>query len=452
MFLLSNDKTRYSSYNHTMRFTSTRNKSKTVGFAEAVLHCMPEDGGLYVPSDTEDLRRWILYTDKTTSFASIAGALTSAFIKDEFSPIICETIATKAFPFEPAVRRLDDTHFMLELFHGPSGCHRDFGIAYLTACLETILQMRESSATILAVTRRETGAVLAQELRGKKRIKAVVVCPKGNVYGMEESDYCWNGGNIYPAEIEGNEDDCRSLVRSIFADRNFSEAHRLTVANTANIGRLLPQAFFYPFAFSRLKGEVPGDMYYALAPGNYSNIVAGLYSWRFALPLNGFFIPATDALTVNAAGDCIVLDSVVPYAERMPADPTDPSNIERLEEVFSANSLMMRNFVYPVKLTDKMVDDAVKELFVKYGIFADRHTGRAYAAAKVRADMSSEDGGAVIIVARDHPCFSADYIRSTTGEAPCVPERIASALKAVRVGKPVISSEAELRSIIAGIA
>ena len=452
MFLLSNDKTLYSSYNYTMRFTSTRNKSKTVGFAEAVLHCMPEDGGLYVPSDTEDLRRWILYTDKTTSFASIAGALTSAFIKDEFSPIICETIATKAFPFEPAVRRLDDTHFMLELFHGPSGCHRDFGIAYLTACLETILQMRESSATILAVTRRETGAVLAQELRGKKRIKAVVVCPKGNVYGMEESDYCWNGGNIYPAEIEGNEDDCRNLVRSILADRNFSEAHRLTVANTANIGRLLPQAFFYPFAFSRLKGEVPGDMYYALAPGNYSNIVAGLYSWRFALPLNGFFIPATDALTVNAAGDCIVLDSVVPYAERMPADPTDPSNIERLEEVFSANSLMMRNFVYPVKLTDKMVDDAVKELFVKYGIFADRHTGRAYAAAKVKADMSSEDGGAVIIVARDHPCLSADYIRSTTGEAPCVPERIASALKAVRVGKPVISSEAELRSIIAGIA
>ena len=283
-----------------MRFTSTRNKARTVGFAEAVLHCMPNDGGLYVPCDTEDLRRWILYTDKTTSFASIAGTLTSAFIKDEFSPIICETIATKAFPFEPAVRRLDDTHFMLELFHGPSGCHRDFGIAYLTACLETILQMRDSSATILAVTRRETGAVLAQELRGKKRIKAVVVCPKGNVYGMEESDYCWNGGNMYPVEIDGTEDDCRNLVRGIFSDRDFSEAHRLTVANTANIGRLLPQAFFYPFAFSRLKGEVPGDMYYALAPGNYSNIVAGLYSWRFALPLNGFFIPATDALTVNA--------------------------------------------------------------------------------------------------------------------------------------------------------
>ena len=435
-----------------MRFTSTRNKALSVGFAEAVLHCMPKDGGLYVPSDTEDLRRWILYTDKTTSFASVAGALTSAFIKDEFSPIICETIATKAFPFEPAVRRLDDSLFMLELFHGPSGCHRDFGIAYLTACLETILQMRDSSATILAVTRRETGAVLAHELRGKKRIKAVVVCPKGSVYGMQESDYCWNGGNIYPVEIEGTEDDCRNLVRAIFADRDFSEAKRLTVANTANIGRLLPQAFFYPFAFSRLKDEVPGDMYYALAPGNYSNIVAGLYSWRFALPLNGFFIPAADALTVDAAGDCIVLDSVVPYADRRPADPTDPSNIERLEEVFSANKLMMRNFVYPVKLTDAVTDDAVKELFVKYGIFADRHTGRAYAAAKLKADISAEDGGAVVIVARDHPCLSADYIRQTTGEAPKMPERIASVLKISRIARAAISSEADLRAIISEVA
>ena len=104
-----------------MRFTSTRDKSRTVGFAEAVLHCMPKDGGLYVPSDTEDLRRWILYTDKTTSFASVAGALTSAFIKDEFSPIICEAIATKAFTYQPADPGLAVTHLMDDNLHGPTG-------------------------------------------------------------------------------------------------------------------------------------------------------------------------------------------------------------------------------------------------------------------------------------------------------------------------------------------
>jgi threonine synthase len=434
-----------------MRFTSTRNKVDTVGFAQAVLDCMPQDGGFYVPSCTEDLRRWILYTDEKTSFASVAGALTSAFIKDEFSPIICETIATKAFPFEPVVRQLDDTYSMLELFHGPTGYHRDFGISYLVSCLETILQMRDSTAVFLTVTRAELGAVLAYKLKDKKRIKAVVVYPKGTVRGLQESDYVWNGGNIYPVEIEGTEADCHAFVRSIFFDHDFVAENRLTVANTANIGRLLPQAFFYPFAFSRLKNKTAGDIYYALAPGNYSNVVAGLYSWQFALPLNGFFIPATDALTVDTAGNCVVLDSVVPLDKRQPADPTDPSNLERLEEVFSANKVMMRNFVYPVKLTDTMIDDAAKELFVKYHVYADRHTARAYAAAKENEEMVKEDDGSVVIIARDHPSLSADYIRHTLGEVPDMPDNIAAVLTPVKIGRPTIKNPDELRKIIIDI-
>ncbi|MCK9169301.1 MAG: threonine synthase [Treponema sp.] len=431
-----------------MRFTSTRNKVDTVGFAQAVLDCMPSDGGYYVPADTEDLRRWILYTDENTTFASIAGTLTSAFIKDEFSPIICETIATKAFPFEPVMRRLDDTYFMLELFHGPTGYHRDFGISYLVSCLETILQMRDSTAMFLSVTRAELGSVLAHELKDKKRIKAVVVYPKGTVHGMQDSDYVWNGGNIYPVEIEGSEADCRAFVRNIFRDHEFVAANRLTVANTANIGRLLPQAFFYPFAFSRLKNKTAGDIYYALAPGNYSNVVAGLYSWQFALPLNGFLTPATDALTVDAMGNCVLLDSVIPLNKRDPADPIDPSNLERLEDVFSANKLMMRNFIYPVKLTDALIDSAAKELFIKYHVYADRHTARAFAAAKANEEMVKEDAGTVVLVARDHPSLSADYMQHTLGEVPEMPENINAVLRHVSLNKPVIRTVEELRKII----
>src|SRR5574344_686264 len=156
-----------------MRFTSTRNKNINKSFAQAIMDCMPEDGGLYVPEGTADLRRWILYTNENTSFASIAGALTSACINDEYSPIICETIATKAFPFEPKMTQLADNLFNLELYHGPTGCHRDFGVSYLTACLDTILTMENKTATFLDVTTGEHGVILARELRGKKNIKSV---------------------------------------------------------------------------------------------------------------------------------------------------------------------------------------------------------------------------------------------------------------------------------------
>ena len=62
-----------------MKFTSTRNKTLHTSFIDAICNCMPSDGGLYVPCDTEDLRRWISYIDENTSFTSIAGTLTSAF-------------------------------------------------------------------------------------------------------------------------------------------------------------------------------------------------------------------------------------------------------------------------------------------------------------------------------------------------------------------------------------
>ena len=106
-----------------MQFHSTRNPNVTVSFAHAVLDCMASDGGLYVPAYEENLRPWILYMNSGTTFASLAGALTSALIKEEFSPIISEAIATRAFPFSPEIRQLDESLYALELFHGPTGSH-----------------------------------------------------------------------------------------------------------------------------------------------------------------------------------------------------------------------------------------------------------------------------------------------------------------------------------------
>ena len=247
-----------------MKFVSTRDPSNSVNFEKAVLDCMPKDGGLYVPKDFADLRRFLLYMDSQTSFANIAGTLTSACINDEFSPIICETIATKAFPFAPVLKRLDDRLFALELFHTPTGSHKDFGISYLVNCLETILTMNGGTAVFLDSTIGELGASLARAIHGKKHLKAVLLYPRGFVRGLSDENFIWNGGNVLPVEIDGNEHDCHSLVREFFADRSLVEKYNLTVANTANIGRLMPQMFFYPYAFSRLKEQVNADIFYAL--------------------------------------------------------------------------------------------------------------------------------------------------------------------------------------------
>ena len=431
-----------------MKFTGTRNKHKLVDFSHAILNCMPDDGGLYVPSESDDLRKWILYINENTPFRSIAGTLTSAFINDEFSPIVSETIAMRAFDFAPTVQRIDDNLFLLDLTSGPTGSQRDFGSFYLAAIAETLLRLQGGTAIFFDVTTGKLGVSLALALRGKKNVRAVLVYPKGSVRGLEQSDFIWNGGNIFPIEVDGSADDCRRLMREVFADRSFIADYGITIANSANIGWLMPQAFLYTFAFSRIKNDVCGDIFYALTSKNYSDVVAGLYGWQFALPLNGFILPATDALTVDAQGNPVLLDSIVPLTKRPLADPSSPSNLERLEAVFAANPLMMRHFIYPVEISDSAADAAAKELFVKYKLFAAKDTARAYAAHKAHAAVQPHEDFATILVAGNHPSLSAEYIRRTVGESPNMPERIRKSFTPIDLNCPYIKTAEELKKTI----
>ena len=430
-----------------MQFTSTRNNNLTVSFSQAVRDCIPDDGGVFVPSTIEDMRRWIYYIDETTPFASIAGSLTSALMHEEFSPIICETIATAAFPVEPVVKQLDGSLFMTEMYHGFTGCHRDYGVSYLVSYLETTLQLKGGKAVFVDFTHGGLGALLSKILKGKKNIKAVLVYKKGTVRGLDEDSLAWNGGNIYPVEMEGSEAEIKATISEVFADREFVQTNGLTVANTTNVCRLLGQIFFFPYSFAQVKNKFNGELYYAMGAGNYGSLIAGLYSWRFALPVNGFYVPSTAALARSANGAPVVLDSIVELEKRGETNPAIPANLERLESFFGKNEMMMRNFIYPCDVSEAQRDAAAKELYMKYGIFADKDTASAYAVVKENCSEVYDEDGAFILTAYNHPSLSSDYCRHVIGEAPEMPENIKEAQQPVQLGRPVIASVEELKRI-----
>lgn len=430
-----------------MQFTSTRNNNLKVSFSQAVRDCIPDDGGVFVPSSIEDMRRWIYYIDETTPFASIAGSLTSALMHEEFSPIICETIATAAFPTEPVVKQLDGSLFMTEMYHGFTGCHRDYGVSYLVSYLETTLQLKGGKAVFLDFTHGGLGALLSKILKGKKNIKAVLVYKKGTVRGLDEESLAWNGGNIYPVEMEGSEAEIKAAISEVFADREFVQANGLTVANTTNVCRLLGQIFFFPYSFAQVKNKFNGEFYYAMGAGNYGSLIAGLYSWRFALPVNGFYVPSTAALARSANGAPVVLDSLVDLKARGETNPAIPANLERLESFFGKNEMMMRNFIYPCDVSEEQRDAAAKELYMKYGIFADKETASAYAVVKENCSEVFDEDGAFILTAYNHPSLSSDYCRHVIGEAPAMPDEIKASFVPVQLGRPVIASVDELKKI-----
>jgi len=431
-----------------MEFTSTRNNSLSVPFSKAVRDCIPEDGGVFVPSSIEDLRRWVNFIDEDTSFTSIAGSLTSALMHEEFSPIICETISTKAFPVSPVVSQLDDNLFFMDLYHGFTGYHRDYGVSYLVSYLEYTLQLSGGSAIILDYSNGSLGALMNQLLKGKKNIKAVLVSKKGVIRGIDEESLVWNGGNIYPIEMEGTEAEIRADISKVFSDREFVKAKNLTVANTTNVCRLLSQLFFFPYSFAQIKNKVDGDIYYSMDAGNYGTLVAGLYSWRFALPVNGFLIPSTPALARSPSGNPVLLDSMVNINNRSEINPTLPANLERLEAFFGQNELMMRNFVFPIDISERQREKAAKELFMKYGLFADRSTANAYAAIKEAREYDLDEDCSVVLTAFNDPCLDAEYCRHVLGEAPEMPENIKKTMRPVEINRPLLKSAEDLRKVI----
>ena len=210
--------------------------------------------------------------NEKTSFTSIAGSLTSALIKEEFSPIISEAIATNAFSFSPVLKALDERLYNLELFHGPTGSYKDFGISYL-ACLEHICIMNETESIVIASTTGETGDI-AYALK-QKTLKSYFALSKDSMRGFLLKLF-WNGGNIYPIEVNGSIDDCNELVSQIYSDRSLVENYGLTLANTSNIGRLLPQTFSTLLHLLVLKSCVA--IFLRLSSSNYDNLIAGLYS------------------------------------------------------------------------------------------------------------------------------------------------------------------------------
>jgi threonine synthase len=415
-----------------MQLVSTRNGKKSVSFRNAVLDCLPRDGGLYVPAREEDLRPWVMYMDETTSFSSISGTLTSALLKEEFSPVVSERIAATAFSgYSPKLRQLDDRLFSLELFHGPTGSHKDFGLAWLASALEHILTMEDREAVVLAATAGMTGRSIARAFAGKRRLKTVLVYPKGGARGLDPESLAKNGGNILPIEVDGSLDDALRLVRGAYANRELVSRLGLTLANTVNIARLLPQVFFYMFAFTRIRRKAHGDIFYAVPSGNYGNLVAGLYAWKFSLPVNGFITDSTPALSCDATGRCVCLDSMVPLEKRGANDPASPSNIERLEQVFQASPALLRGLVFPAPVAPASVPDLMLRAYRDHGVILDSATASAYGAIDAVRDRVDSDEGTVVLVSKDHPSFEADRIRVACGEAPIVPDFVKTAAEPV---------------------
>jgi len=432
-----------------MKFISTRNPGVRVTFEEALFQGLAPDGGLYIPEESLELQTHFKALGKQSTFHEIAALVTAYLLKGELDAAAVHRIVRNAFPFEPKLVKVDDHLSILELFHGPSCAFKDFGASFLASAMEEYLQHSDRKAVILTATSGDTGSAVATAFYGKKNIDVVILYPSGRVSPLQEKQLTTLGGNITALEVAGSFDDCQRLVKAAFVDPELSKAFPLTSANSISLGRLIPQSFYYIWAFAQLKEQLRGEFFFSVPSGNFGNLTAGLNAWSWGLPVTGF-VAATNANDVVPqyleTGIFAPRPSQLTVSNAM--DVGNPSNFERMESLFHKNWNLMRSLVFGDSVTDPETLETMREVKAAHNMFLCPHTAVGYRAARRFLDREARDNSHICVLATAHPAKFIEVVERATGLTPELPPPLVAANAKTKKSHKIGNTLADLSHIL----
>ena len=431
-----------------MKFVSTRTGKKPVSFREAVFSGLAPDGGLYIPTEQPDLRARIGAFSKKNTFQEIAEALSGDLIGEELSRESVRRVSERAFTFEPALQPLEEGLTLLELFHGPTCAFKDFGASFLAAVMEEFLLQESRQAVILVATSGDTGSAVARAFHRKDSIDVVILYPSGRVSTLQEQQLTTLGGNVTALEIQGSFDDCQRLVKEAFVDSRLRESLVLSSANSINLGRLIPQAFYYIYGVCRLERATEEQLLICVPSGNFGNLTAGVYAWQWGMPVDGF-IAATNVNDVVPeylmTGEFRPRRSQKTLSNAM--DVGNPSNFERLSIMFEGSVDKMRKWIRGVRITDQETRETMSQVYRDTGVLIDPHTAVGVLASR-RYRRDSGFVGHILTLATAHPGKFVDIVQEATGVAPDLPATLEDALSKKKQATTLTASLEVLREFL----
>jgi len=404
-----------------MRLASTSGRAPQVSFVDGLLEGLAPDGGLYLPTELPHFSLDQLQSWRGLAFDRLAIAMAQRLLAGEFAPDVVERLVAEALDFPVPIVQLEERLFALELFHGPTLAFKDFGARFLARLFGHVLAERGEHATILVATSGDTGGAVARGFAGVPRVRVVVLYPAGKVSPFQEAQMATVGGNVHALRVPGTFDDCQRLVKTAFLDPTLSALH-LSSANSINIGRLLPQSFYYVASYLAVAGASGQPVVFSVPSGNLGNLTAGVLAARMGVPV-ARFIAATNVNDVLpeflASGIYRTRPSVATLSNAM--DVGDPSNFARLLHLCDGSVDRMRRLVHGERITESETRDAMRRAYDASGVVLDPHGAVASAAARAYLASTSERHP-VIALLTAHPAKFADAIRAELGFEPRLPE------------------------------
>jgi threonine synthase len=450
-----------------MKWISSRGASPAVPFIDALFAGTAPDGGLYMPERLDPLSRaqfdaiWAA-NGNIVEIGSIVGA---HLLRDEIAAADLNALVRDALDFPIPLVQVTDNVWALELFHGPTMAFKDVGARVQARLLHHFTD--GTPLTILVATSGDTGSAVAQAFHGVPDTRVVVLYPEGKVTDVQEAQMASLGDNIIAVAVHGTFDDCQRLVKEAFADDDLRTHVWLTPANSINLGRLLPQVFYY-FILARLgpaSAFAPGastdrdagpygskdrerGLVVSVPSGNFGNLTAGLIAKRIGLPVERF-VAATNANDVVpqylASGEYTPRASVKTVANAM--DVGAPSNFERMRAMYGDNFEALRCDIVGAAFDDATVVAEIGTVYRRYGYLLDPHAAIAWLGLQGTHAVGDRRTRGVFL-ATAHPAKFREVVEPAIGETISLPPVLAEAITRPRHSERLPVDYAALKSLL----
>jgi threonine synthase len=366
------------------------------------------------------------------SFQEIALEVARCFFGDDVDEESLRQIVYDTLAFDTPVHQVKDDIYSLELFHGPTLAFKDVGARFMARLLQYFIKKDEKATgvhhevNVLVATSGDTGSAVANGFLGIDGIHVYVLYPKGKVSKIQESQFTTLGRNITALEVDGVFDDCQALVKNAFMDEELNNHMKLTSANSINVARFLPQAFYYFNAYAQLKrlGLVgPGrkDMVVCVPSGNFGNITAGLFGARMGLPVKHF-------IAANNANDIFYnylqtgIYSPQPSKQTLAnaMDVGDPSNFARILDLYNNDWKAICNDISGATYCDDDIRKTMKQCYDETGYVLDPHGACGYQALSEQL----QPGQVGVFLETAHPAKFKEKVDAIDNANIAIPDRL----------------------------
>lgn len=407
-----------------MKYISTRQQEET-NIKTAILKGLADDGGLFMPEYIPKLDSEFFENLSNFTLQEIGFRVAKEFLGESISDENLKEIIDEVLNFEIPAVKISDNIYSLELFHGPTMAFKDVGARFMARMMSYFSEGKPMK--VIAATSGDTGSAVASGFFGVPGIEVYILYPKGKVSPLQEKQLTTWGGNIKALEIDGTFDNCQALAKQILSDEELNQKFTLTSANSINIARLIPQSFYYFWAFAQLQ-KLGKPIVFSVPSGNFGNLTAGLFAKKMGLPIHQFIASTNENDVVPKfleTGNYQPKPSRQTISNAM--DVGNPSNFERMKSLFSNDISEFRKEIVSYSFSDEETKNTMRKVKKEFNYTLDPHGVVAYLGLEnlrqAQSDNISENFIGILLETA-HPAKFVEVVEEVLKEKVIIPEKL----------------------------